>query len=400
MSGQLVPEGFSRCSRCKKVKPAGEFARSKIKKNGCASWCKVCFTSYQYAEDPERRRRLLAQSAEWSKKHRRHPRVLKHAMPDVKPDSVTCAYLAGLIEAEGSFTIRPGNVRYAPRISIYNNHLRLLEWVKEKIGGCLTEAERGDFRPPEHQLAFINHPHVKSVCELILPYMTLKRRQCEILIEACEVTPQIRRGLRDELMALNKKGVRLESYPRTSSVQPQDFIDPEQWAYLAGWIDGDGSVALQPQYFGETKYLYPWIIVYSAKPEPLMHLNGIFGGNVKFREGRGGRITPQGQLGFFDKKLVGFIARGVLPYMVDKKRQIEIAIEASERDSASCSDLLDELKKLNERCERPVMTMTVCTLADYAAGRTEGKVYEIRVPREKKAEMQMFSLAEYAAKVV
>lgn len=47
---------MKQCTKCKTTKPFGEFGKSAGKKDGCRSWCKVCYADYQrecYQSDPK-----------------------------------------------------------------------------------------------------------------------------------------------------------------------------------------------------------------------------------------------------------------------------------------------------------------------------------------------------------
>lgn len=39
-------ENVKRCPRCTKVKDKSEFAKNKRRKDGCSTWCRVCFHDY------------------------------------------------------------------------------------------------------------------------------------------------------------------------------------------------------------------------------------------------------------------------------------------------------------------------------------------------------------------
>lgn len=50
------------------------------------------------------------------------------------------AYLAGIVDGEGTVTLMKHhkNETPTPSVSIANNSLRLLEWIKTKVGGVIV----------------------------------------------------------------------------------------------------------------------------------------------------------------------------------------------------------------------------------------------------------------------
>jgi hypothetical protein len=60
------------------------------------------------------------------------------------------AYLAGIIDGEGCFTLHreKNSHRFASQLQIGNTDLRLLEWVKTRFGGSVNFERRNN---PRHK---------------------------------------------------------------------------------------------------------------------------------------------------------------------------------------------------------------------------------------------------------
>jgi len=139
-------------------------------------------------------------------------------MPSKTPKQIcSAAYLAGLIDGEGTLTItrhtrkdRPGYMRFNIRLAIYNTNIALLQNVQETFGGTLMIAKRHDERwKDQGQLAW-SEEQIVVILEKVRPFLFAKREQCEILL-ACQATKLDaadgrKRGLSAEVVALREDG--------------------------------------------------------------------------------------------------------------------------------------------------------------------------------------------------
>ncbi len=102
------------------------------------------------------------------------------------------------------------------------------------------------------------------------------------------------------------------------------------WAYLAGIIDGEGSLALvhrrrqirysgkrvQSEHLSENSYQCH-ITVVNTDFKMIDWIRDTFGGSVFFQRVREGR-KPLYVLAWQDKETVGYILKGAMPYMLTK----------------------------------------------------------------------------------
>ena len=99
------------------------------------------------------------------------------------------------------------------------------------------------------------------------------------------------------------------------------------WAYLAGIIDGEGSIFLSKNNGG--KSVQPHVVVAMSTPQPIKWVYRTFGGHYKRRwmEARG--ISPEGYRytwGFHSQEGTYLICLGMLPYLKLKRSKAKEVI--------------------------------------------------------------------------
>jgi intein/homing endonuclease len=134
------------------------------------------------------------------------PPVLMHIQEYILTETEK-AYLAGLIDGEGTITLTISNKGQMPQpqLSISNTNLGVLEWVKQKLG-CGSIIKKNP-RKPNHKVSYawqINRAgKVMFVLSEIKDYLIIKKSQALLILdEYKKVTP--RNGKYSKEM-LNKK---------------------------------------------------------------------------------------------------------------------------------------------------------------------------------------------------
>jgi hypothetical protein len=104
-----------------------------------------------------------------------------------------CAYLAGIIDGEGSIYIgnfskskSTGTPYYQTNIEVTNTDEKLIDWLMTNIGGrkniyTAKQTPKNSRRTVYRWIA--TGELVSHMCPRILPYLIIKVRQCEIMIE-------------------------------------------------------------------------------------------------------------------------------------------------------------------------------------------------------------------------
>lgn len=99
------------------------------------------------------------------------------------------AYLAGIVDGEGSFSLRlqkSGAVTLI--LHIYNSDKPLFDWILERFGGHLYEIHRkARVEKPQWQPVYdwnIGGQQARDLMERLLPYLIVKPAQARLAIEA------------------------------------------------------------------------------------------------------------------------------------------------------------------------------------------------------------------------
>lgn len=271
-----------------------------------------------------------------------------------------CAYAAGLIDAEGSFTICGASTQYASRLAIYNNDDSALMFVRSVFGGRLYDVRRQRRKDcVERVLGFETQSNLKFIASRVLPFLKIKSAQCETVLRAVELSPKDRAIERDAIVILNQRCQPVpKDRPVAGAQRSLSCVSPNAWAYFAGMIDGDGSFQLQPQasYAGvKNHFYYPWVLVYSTKREALDYLYEIFGGTLKFRD-RKNRWSLEGTLRFEDQAYTPDIMAGIMPYLKSKRAQCELLLQSLKVASTKRLEFRKQLEVLNAKFRRKSVT--------------------------------------------
>lgn len=103
------------------------------------------------------------------------------------------AYFAGIIDGEGSLYIgnfsknsKTGKPYFQTVIQVTNTEENLINWLEKTFGGLKNKRTPKQHASNSRKQAYVwtaTGNRLTHLCELILPYLTCKTRQCEILLE-------------------------------------------------------------------------------------------------------------------------------------------------------------------------------------------------------------------------
>lgn len=100
------------------------------------------------------------------------------------------AWAAGFIDGEGYLALQPihkrrsdGFVNRKPRIEVSQIDLEPLEKLKDIFGGYVLKLVKRENRRQAYRWEIVGAENVKSTLEKILPYLTVKKAQAEVLLE-------------------------------------------------------------------------------------------------------------------------------------------------------------------------------------------------------------------------
>ena len=134
------------------------------------------------------------------------------------------AYLAGVLDGEGTFIIRRGRdathgYKFQAVVRVTNTSWELIAWLHATFGGnVVRERDRRPNRKPCWLWSLDGGTLVVPVVQQVLPYLRVKRRQAEVVLEFYKVRNPFgkrvsygewarRAALREDLCLLNRKGI-------------------------------------------------------------------------------------------------------------------------------------------------------------------------------------------------
>jgi hypothetical protein len=157
------------------------------------------FVNLGHANVPEQRRVLVAEIQRLNQTLRED----LDELPESEPKH-SSAYIAGLLDSEGTVSIVAKNGSTAPYLAIYNDSVRLMEWLKKA-----TNTDYKLHKLPNHLIWKFtgNNKERERFLLAVLPYMMTKREQAVLLLEYVRMfkqkDPQRRKVLYDKMWALN-----------------------------------------------------------------------------------------------------------------------------------------------------------------------------------------------------
>jgi hypothetical protein len=135
-------------------------------------------------------------------------------------DVTIAAYIAGLIDGEGSIMLNVAATHFQPSIQVVSTDLSILTWLQQVLG-CGTirpKTQRPKYdqwtekRRDQWTFSVCLMSDVRYILELILPYLRVKKKQAELLLLYCkEHIPrasitEVEECIYNDLRKLNKRG--------------------------------------------------------------------------------------------------------------------------------------------------------------------------------------------------
>ncbi len=103
------------------------------------------------------------------------------------------AYMAGIMDGEGTFYIgnysgnrKNGDKHFQTVIAVASTDKCLIDWLKDVFGGSTRSYTPKQMSKNARKQVYrwqATSNRLLHICEEIFPYLIIKRRQCEILIE-------------------------------------------------------------------------------------------------------------------------------------------------------------------------------------------------------------------------
>ncbi|MFO0877587.1 MAG: hypothetical protein U0840_09445 [Gemmataceae bacterium] len=309
-------------------------------------------------------------------------------VPKGNPLSVSdLAYLGGLIDGEGYVGIlkpkrshregRPGFQAYA---TIGHTSLELLNKVQQMVGlGKIHDRKATNVRHKRSYQLDWKPNHLRELLPQLLPHLRLKRRQAELVLEYLGFAGQVNHKNSDAVAAynakcedlhartkeLNRRGAS-ETPERSVEREPQ-FTEETKLAYLAGLIDGEGTLALRKskRVHRDGRVMYGACATIPNTNLSLLQLadDCVGGGNrIRARKRRSEKHRQCHEL-WWGPSVLRQLLPALRPHLREKQRQayllldhLAVAGKFDRRDPGAVTAYMEgrelvylELKRLNQR---------------------------------------------------
>lgn len=185
------------CTRCHRELPIEQFRRDIRYAGGRKTWCRDCENAYQVElthRDIQKRRDYL--------RVRRQRKKVEMNPPMVIPSGEEIGYMAGAIDFEGTITANNRELFNKKKLAVhyrlmtFNTHLGVLEHLQKIWRGRLSL--HGKPRKVNHNQVYNLYWGGKAcipVLKIILPYLLIKKRQAELVMELSELGAIYRPGI-------------------------------------------------------------------------------------------------------------------------------------------------------------------------------------------------------------
>lgn len=235
----------------------------------------------------------------------------------------TKAYAAGLMDAEGCFTIvrQQDNfgVHHHPVLAVNNTCKPLIKWLVKHFGGTVYHYSPGGNRRDFWRWQAGSNKHSSVFISLIFPYLRLKHKEASLLKEFCDSFETLDSKKRDSLCSKIRK-LKRESVTTDTQGFPRNITN----AYFAGFFDGEGYVGLSRSSDGYVKSLKIAIggTFNDLLKEMVLHYGGLW-----YPKKQVSNNKPVSYWELRASELQQKFLLSILPFLVGKKEQAKLALE-------------------------------------------------------------------------
>jgi len=98
-------------------------------------------------------------------------------------DEVEKAYIAGIVDGEGTVTLMKyhKNKTPAPCVSVANNNLKLLKWLKVKVGGTIVSKKKRLAHHSDSYAWYVRQDRALRFLDEIKYYLIIKKQHAELI---------------------------------------------------------------------------------------------------------------------------------------------------------------------------------------------------------------------------
>lgn len=242
------------------------------------------------------------------------------------------AWLAGVIDSEGSFGLRRGKTNYVGCLRVATTDSYIIPRICEITNKTSTiKQPSGQAKTPAHTIKWVGG-QCKLIIESVIDHLYTKRKQAEYVLEALNIKAgmsspysDVERtkwySLKKELEHFNQVGLNKVPYPGPSTHQ-------FSWPWLAGFIDGDGSVYLLRNKVKGRLVVKPVLTISSSHLATMEYIASKLNVNHSSSGMRGNR-SPHRKLRLTSSAIMR-VGHSLLPHLVLKQNRLQTALEIIE----------------------------------------------------------------------
>ena len=140
------------------------------------------------------------------------------------------AYIAGIIDADGSIGIYRAGMNYFAKVTVTMAEIEAVDLIHEMYGGTIhVRPQVGDRRVMK--VLSLAYNRARIVLEDILPYLRVKRQQAVLAIEVHKtVSKERRRELAEQITKLNRP-VQLQRLSEAASMKVDEATVRSPWEH-------------------------------------------------------------------------------------------------------------------------------------------------------------------------
>lgn len=158
------------------------------------------------------------------------------------------AYLAGLIDGDGTIVVgrqsRTNGYNYKPWVCVCSTEPKLVKWLVTVFGGQFYKLRTiSDKHKIPYQWMAADVKHIETILTGVLPYLVMKKDRAENVLNYLSLGTLRSPEDREYYYKVSKE---LSSFNAPLNKEIPQFSNPtkDQYAYLAGLFDAEGSVSI------------------------------------------------------------------------------------------------------------------------------------------------------------
>lgn len=258
------------------------------------------------------------------------------------------AWLAGVIDSEGSFGLRRGKTNYVGYLRIATTDNDIIPNV------CSITGHQSTTKKPSGQAKLVANTvkwvggQCRTIIEAVLPYLYTKKEQALCVLEALSIRNGVSKPYTE---AETERWYRLKSLLEQmnltglSRLYRSGPIDHRfSWSWLAGLIDGNGSVYLLRNKIGSRSVIKPVLTISSPHLATIDYLSNILDVSQTNSGNRGNRSAHR-KIRLTSNKIME-IAPLIISYLTLKKPKLVSAVAIIEARRSRRFDIANELIEL------------------------------------------------------